>query len=151
MPESHPNKAHFLGVLARIDEASDLPPGGTRSHRVLLTRSAAAAALPTLIGMGINLGKDKHLQQSKIGVIEHAEIRGNEILVDGYVFARDHAGEVQSIHACAEEWGLSYEACDAHVDDMRQSIWTISRITFTGASIVLREKAAYRRTEFVLL
>lgn len=148
---AHPNKTYFLGVLALVDEPSDKAPCGTRSHRILLTRSAVVAALPTLIGMGVNLGTDKHRPQSKIGFIEHAEIRGNEILVDGYVFARDHSTEIKSIRACAEEWGLSYEACDAHVNDMRQSIWTISRITFTGASIVLRDKAAYRRTEFVLL
>ncbi len=44
--------------------------------------------------------------------------------------------------------GMSYELADAHVADMRASIWTLTRATFTGAAILLREKAAYRSTSF---
>jgi hypothetical protein len=46
--------------------------------------------------------------------------------------------------------GMSYELADAHVADMRAAIWTITRATFTGAAILLRDKAAYRRTSFQL-
>ena len=31
---------------------------------------------------------------------------------------------------------------------MRASIWTLTKATFTGAAILLREKAAYRGTSF---
>jgi len=34
------------------------------------------------------------------------------------------------------------------VADLRASIWTLTRATFTGAAILLREKAAYRSTSF---
>jgi hypothetical protein len=44
--------------------------------------------------------------------------------------------------------GMSYELADAHVADMRAQIWTLTRATFTGAAILLREKAAYRSTSF---
>jgi hypothetical protein len=44
--------------------------------------------------------------------------------------------------------GMSYELADAHVADMRASIWTLTKATFTGAAILLREKAAYRDTSF---
>ena len=44
--------------------------------------------------------------------------------------------------------GMSYELADAHVADLRASIWTLTRATFTGAAILLREKAAYRSTSF---
>ena len=43
---------------------------------------------------------------------------------------------------------MSYELTDAHVADMRASIWTLTRATFTGAAILMREKAAYRGTSF---
>jgi hypothetical protein len=33
---------------------------------------------------------------------------------------------------------------------MRAEIWTLTRATFTGAAILLREKAAYRNTSFEL-
>jgi hypothetical protein len=46
---------------------------------------------------------------------------------------------------------MSYELADAKVDDMREGIWTLSRVTFTGAAIVLKSKAAYRNTDFILL
>jgi hypothetical protein len=44
--------------------------------------------------------------------------------------------------------GMSYELADAHVADMRAHVWTLTRATFTGAAILLRDKAAYRGTSF---
>ena len=46
--------------------------------------------------------------------------------------------------------GMSWELADAHVEDMRAEVWTLTRATFTGAAILLREKAAYRNTSFEL-
>lgn len=46
--------------------------------------------------------------------------------------------------------GMSWELADAHVEDMRAEIWKLTRATFTGAAILLREKAAYRDTRFEL-
>jgi hypothetical protein len=34
------------------------------------------------------------------------------------------------------------------VEDMSAEIWKLTRITFTGAAILLREKAAYKETSF---
>jgi hypothetical protein len=48
------------------------------------------------------------------------------------------------------EMGMSYELADAHVADMRAQVWTLTRATFTGAAILLRDKAAYRNTSFKL-
>ena len=55
MPDmkDHPNRIIFEGVLTVVDEASSKPPSGARGHRVLLTRAAAAEALPSLLGMAI--------------------------------------------------------------------------------------------------
>ena len=47
-----------------------------------------------------------------------------------------------------EDLGMSYEIADARVEDMRTEIWKLTRVTFTGAAILLREKAAYRETSF---
>ena len=38
---------------------------------------------------------------------------------------------------------MSYELADAHVEDMRAAVWRLTKVTFTGAAILLREKAAY--------
>jgi hypothetical protein len=40
---------------------------------------------------------------------------------------------------------------DAHVADMRASVWQLDKVTFTGAAILRRDKAAYRGTSFALL
>jgi hypothetical protein len=44
--------------------------------------------------------------------------------------------------------GMSYEIADARVEDMRAAIWTLTKVTFTGAAILLRDKAAYSSTRF---
>jgi len=45
---------------------------------------------------------------------------------------------------------MSYELADAHVADMRAPVWMLTHATFTGAAILLREKAAYKGTSFRL-
>ena len=149
---THPNKLPFTGILALVDTESDASPSGARGHKVILTRQAALDALPTLIGMGISFsGGNKHYPESKYGVIESAHIVENEIRVAGYLFARDCTQVISKISASAEEWGMSYEITDADVSDMRQAIWQLTRVTFTGAAVIPREKAAYKNTKFVLI
>ena len=37
--------------------------------------------------------------------------------------------------------GMSYELADAHVDDMRAEVWSLTRVTFTGAAIFIARKS----------
>ena len=151
LPEvhGHPNRLPFEGVLTLVDVPSDKAPSGSRGHRVVLTREAAEAALPSLLGMavGYKAGWDGHDARQKCGIITAAELDGRELAVKGYLFARDFP-EVDTDLGHDGAMGMSYELADAHVSDMRASIWTLTRATFTGAAILLREKAAYRETSF---
>ncbi len=72
----HPNRFPFRGVLTLLDTPSDRPPSGARGHRVLITREAAEAALPSLLGMGLDyaVSLDRHEPRRKVGVITEAEI-----------------------------------------------------------------------------
>src|SRR3954462_7723957 len=74
--KQHPNRMPFRGVLTILDAPSDRPPAGARGHRVVLTRAAAEAALPSLIGMAVDFtaGFDGHDARRKVGVITSAEI-----------------------------------------------------------------------------
>ena len=149
--ESHPNRVSFEGVLTMVNTASDKAPAGARGHRVMLTREAAEKALPSLLGMGVDYrpGWDGHDARRKIGVLTEATLKGNRLVVRGYLYARDFPEVASAISAkSADALGMSYELADARVENMRADIWKLTRVTFTGAAILLREKAAYRETSF---
>ena len=166
----HPNRLPFEGVLTLVDVASDRAPSGARGHRVILTRAAAEAALPSLLGMAVDYktGWDGHDARQKCGIITTAELDGRKLRVAGFIFAKDFPEieqqmrlEAASANAAsayvtrqganatpAGQMGMSYELADAHVADMRAQVWTLTRATFTGAAILLRDKAAYQDTSF---
>jgi hypothetical protein len=167
--EGHPNRLPFEGCLTLVDVASDKAPSGARGHRVVLTREAAEAALPSLLGMAVDYkaGWDGHDARQKCGIITAAHLeakeKGQRLLVRGFLFARDYpefgrldktrqTGHVESGVGLAagsdDAMGMSYELADAHVADMRAAVWQLTRATFTGAAILLKEKAAYRGTAF---
>jgi len=158
----HPNRAGFRGGLTIVDAASDKAPSGARGHRVLLTRRAAEAAIPSLLGMGLDYSPalDRHDARRKIGVITHAEIVGRFIEIGGFLYARDFPEIVAEIGKGDGPWesadrsvrakraglGMSYEIADALVEDIKASVWVLNRVTFTGAAVLRRDKAAYRST-----
>ena len=162
----HPNRVGFRGVLTIVDVASDKSPSGARGHRVLLTRRAAEAAIPSLMGMGLDYSPalDRHDAQRKIGVITQAEIVGRMIEVGGFIYARDFpdivaeigrpartgtsvsAGPGRNDRATRAGLGMSYEITDALVEDIKASVWVLNRVTFTGAAVLRRDKAAYCST-----
>jgi len=152
----HPNRAAFRGVLTVVDAASDRSPSGARGHRVLLTRRAAEAAMPSLMGMGLDYSPalDRHDARRKIGVITRADIVGRVIEVGGFLYARDFpeiVAEIGKIPTRAgapapHGLGMSYEITDALVEDITAAVWVLNRVTFTGAAVLRRDKAAYRST-----
>lgn len=148
----HTNKAPFIGVLTRVDAPSDTAPSGARGHRVLLTKDAAVKAMDSLIGMALNYKPswDGHDARCKIGIIESAELVRDEIIVTGFLYARDFPEVIKQLSATAD-YGMSYEMADTRCEDMRAEILEITRTEFTGAAIVLREKAAYKMTDFLLI
>ncbi len=153
----HPNRLPFEGCLTLVDVASDRAPSGSRGHRVVLTRAAAENALPSLLGMAVDYkaGWDGHDARQKCGIITEATLEDKKLMVAGYLFARDFPEMEVTMGSTGTgstgpkgEMGMSYELADAHVADMRASVWTLTKATFTGAAILLKEKAAYRETSF---
>lgn len=152
--DGHPNRLPFEGCLTLVDIPSDKAPSGARGHRVVLTKEAAEMALPSLLGMAVDykVGWDGHDARQKCGIITSAHLEGRRLLVGGFLFARDYPemeAKVSGVAAGLDTaMGMSYELADAHVADMRDTVWRLTRATFTGAAILLREKAAYRATSF---
>jgi hypothetical protein len=243
MPEvaGHPNRAGFRGVLTVVDVASQRAPSGSRGHRVVLTRSAAESALPSLLGMALDYAPsfDRHDQRRKVGVITSAEIMGRNLEVAGYLYAKDFPDVVEEIarfgsrseefnlsspralnardpltglratgdpqrevveagvelrrrwtdaaglrsslttaverirelteavrkksprnrkdelQAAAERvgkagLGMSYEVANVSLADTRARVWILTKVIFTGAAILRRDKAAYEDTWIAL-
>jgi hypothetical protein len=233
MPEvaGHPNRAAFQGVLTMVDVPSQRPPSGSRGHLVVLTKKAAEAALPSLLGMGVDYAPslDRHDVRCKVGVITRAEIVGRNVELGGYLFARDFPEIVEeiaksgsggayksaefsrdrlvqayslrgmaegpeqnpwkerfglrsSLRAAAKQilnltktlgrnetqkqanefnptiraetcmgtgskgLGMSYEVTEVRLADARAHVWMLEEVTFTGAAILRRDKAAYQDT-----
>src|SRR3954466_7623101 len=151
---AHPNRLPFRGVLTILDAPSDRPPAGARGHRVVLTCAAAEAALPSLIGMAVDFtaGFDGHDARRKVGIITSADIKDGSkttIEVAGYIFARDFPEVIRELQT-ARDLGMSYEVADAAVEDIRAPVWKLTAVTFTGAAILRRKKAAYEQTSISL-
>jgi hypothetical protein len=233
MPEvaGHPNRAAFTGVLTMVDVPSQRSPDGAKGHLVVLTKSAAEAALSSLLGMALDYspGWDRHDARRKVGVITRAEIVGRNLELGGYLFAKDfpeivseiaksrpgkykpadsvrarlvnagvihlaasqavsaswregcqlraslqaaagrihslaagtlrranmlkHSGEAgltiraeASIAAGPGGLGLSYEVTAVEIADKSAQVWKLLKVTFTGAAILRKDKAAYRDT-----
>lgn len=150
---AHPNRVPFRGVLTQVDVASQRPPAGARGHRVVLTRQAAETALPSLIGMALDYTPqmDGHDARMKVGIITAAEIVGREVRIAGYLFGRDFPQLLRELKSPAARLGMSYELADARVEDVRAEVWKLTEVTFTGAAILRRDKAAYSHTSIELV
>lgn len=149
---NHPNKIPFEGVLTYLDRPSDKSPSGARGHCVVLTKDAAEAALDSLLGMAVGYadGWVGHNARQKCGLITQAWIEGDELKIKGYVYGRDFPEVIREMRRTDVELGMSYELADAHVQDMTAQVWTLTAVTFTGAAILLRDKAAYKTTKISL-
>jgi hypothetical protein len=100
--------------------------------------------------IGFKANWDGHDARLRCGVITEAWIVGDELWVSGSIFGRDFPEVARAISEPTSELGMSYELCDAHVADMRAAVWTLNRVTFTGAAILLAAKAAYRSTRVAI-
>lgn len=145
--DNHPNKMPFKGILTRIDEPSDSAPHGSGGRRILVTRAAAEGALSSLLGMAVGLRYDfkGHDPQNKVGLITGAEIVGNAINIEGFIYASDFPNEALNIHRQQARLGFSFEALIAwEVGDGDPAVAT--KCIFTGAAILLKTDAAYKST-----
>jgi hypothetical protein len=144
----HPNRAPFRGVLTQVDAVSDAAPAGAAGHRVLLPRDVAEAALPTLLGMAVNFAPDasSHAVRRKVGLITRAEILGDDLVVEGFLYAKDFPDVVREVRARREEMGMSYEVSGVEIEDPEAEVWVLSSVTFTGAAILEKKSAAFKRT-----
>jgi hypothetical protein len=123
----------------------------------MLTSMATERALPSLLGMAVDYSPelDRHDARRKVGIITSADLRHmpgktQSLDVKGYLFARDFPEVVDEMLRRKGELGMSYEIADVRVVDAGAPVWVATDFTFTGAAVLLREKAAYLGTNVEL-
>ena len=159
----HPNRLPFRGVLTLVGVASQRAPSGARGHRVMLTRAATEAALPSLLGMALDYAPSlsQHDARRKIGIVTEASIEPlhaggaanatGQLAISGYLFAHDFPEIVKEIGAHGgTALGMSYEITRVEIPNQDAQIWTATAFTFTGAAVLRRESAAYPQTWIAL-
>ena len=147
--KGHPNRHPFSGIVTRIGLPSDKAPGGSAGKRVILTPEAVKAAIPSILGMGVDYSHDfrGHDPQRKIGVITGAKEKGNALHIEGFFYAADFPEAVAEIVANKRKLGWSYEVLVAdggaqHAEDLL----IVTEFVFTGAAVLLKDAAAYSTT-----
>lgn len=145
--KDHPNRAEFSGVLTRVGEPSDNPVGGANGKRVLIPKSVAEEAIGSLLGMGVDYtpSLSGHDAQKKIGIITAATVEGDAINIQGFLYCADFPAVVAEIRSRKAQLGFSYEA-QASVADWKSNPVEVTRCVFTGAAILMKERAAYTST-----
>ena len=143
----HPNRVPFSGVMTRVDEPSDQPVGGAKGKHVLIPKAVAETALGSLLGMGVDYtpNLDGHDAQKKIGIITVATIDGDALNIEGFLYGADFPAVVADIQSRASLLGFSYEA-QAAVANWNSDPVEVTSCVFTGAAILLKDKAAYTTT-----
>src|SRR5262249_47084587 len=64
------NRVPWRGILLRVGRASDLPPGGAESHKILISKDLAMRKCKDLLQMPINaaFNLDQHKKPAILGV-----------------------------------------------------------------------------------
>ncbi len=147
--EGHPNRKPFKGVLTRVDQPSDAPPGGSGGRRVIIPSDVARQALPSLLGMGVDCDPegnfDGHDARFKIGLITAADVVGDAVEIEGFFYANDFPDIWEAIQAEKHALGFSYE-CKVRIRDLDAEFWVAESCVFTGAALLYKAKAAYQTT-----
>jgi uncharacterized coiled-coil protein SlyX len=146
---SHPNVLPFNGTLLLLDEASDQPPHGAEGHPIYVPTRVAKERLNTLPGMAINYQSDLtgHNPSKKVGVITKASIDGNKVRVSGLVWKKDFPEAARVFKQNRGRLGMSMELGDVYVRDKDESVWYLEDFHFTGATVLLKDHAAYEATD----
>jgi hypothetical protein len=146
--DGHPNKMPFKGVLTHIDKPSDAAPEGSGGKLITISAEAAERGLQSLLGMAVNYTPDYdgHNARLKIGLISGATIEGKDICIEGFIYAADFPKEAAEIRANKDKLGFSFEARHLFTNNPNANPVVITDCKFTGAAILLKNKAAYKTT-----
>jgi len=122
------------------DIVQEIAKGGRRSTREEARTSNALAMQAAVRAEGVRL------ISSLTSAVER--IRNLAMTMRGRVSgdSTSSALRVDAGLAAAGDLGMSFEVTDVLVADSRMKVWTLMKVTFTGAAILRKDKAAYQDT-----
>ena len=136
----------FSGVLLIADKPSTKPPSGARGHRILVTKGTLRKSIKSLIGAPLWASSclSKHDRISnRVGTIHEATLDEDFLIISGEIDRSDD--RFLSIQASQETLGLSFDALDCTVKDMRERVWVLDSVNLIGATVLYRRKASFRK------
>lgn len=153
--KEHINKMPFSGNCMYIGKPSDGIPCGAELP-IIFTPESVLNAIGTFIGMGVDVVYDDydnpalsltgHDDRFKIGVVTKAEIQGDQVYVEGYLWKKDFDDICFMIKNAKDSLGFSIEVAvtDMETDD---EYWYVKEFTYTGLAILYKNLAAFKQTQ----
>jgi chorismate mutase len=154
IPKSLANKLPIEGVLFFVDEVSEFAPSTGSSLPLYVPRSVAVAAAASINSSGglpldAHDSLSKHANEEIVGIMNQAEIIGNEFWVRGHLFPWNKEKKVSLIAANSKVLGMSMNAhaktAIRTIDG--QQVSYISSLDVLGANILYADKATYQKTK----
>ena len=155
----NPNFMKFDAVVGYVDTPTDATPGGGIDGYQLVIRSEGMD-VRSLVGSGVNVAwydgwfEDSsqnlkgHDARFKVGVIDSAQVVGNQIMASGHLWKYDFPDVCDTIECAKESLGCSVEAYfDGFQKDDDTKILTGFGARFTGVAILYKNKAAFKSTK----
>ena len=71
-------------------------------------------------------------------------------LVEVHLHELTTDAQIRELRAATLDLGMSFDIFNVGIEDVRRKVWTLDRLTFTGAAILLRKDAAFRGTSFTI-
>jgi hypothetical protein len=110
--------------------------------RIVLTMRAVEAAMDSLLGIAVDFTPELygHDPQTKFGIITTADIKGNDLYIEGFLYAGDFPTIVAEIEANRRRLGFSFQARDLMTTDPDAEPVPIIQGVFTGAASCSRKR-----------
>jgi len=157
----NPDFMKFDAVVGYVDTPTDATPkGGADGYQFVI--SSEGMDVQSLIGSGVNVAwydgwfedssqnLKEHDIRFKVGVIDSAQLIGNEIRVSGHLWKYDFPDVCDTIECAKESLGCSVEAYfDGIREDEKTKILTGFGARFTGVAILYKNKAAFTSTKIM--
>lgn len=140
----------IVGTLFEIDKPSDTAPSVGPGLPLYIPRSVAEQVLSQVRNKPLEAADTftQHDKDKTIGVMESAEIDGDEFVFHGYLWDYNHPEKVEAITTAKKLLGSSMNArAKGHITTTQGTkVYWIDELELLGGCILFNDLATYRNT-----